>query len=189
MIAVVKKKNVRLCVSVYLHSRSNDSEKPGKASETRAVLGKLHAAGKSPEITCENAGNPGKIAADTRNSVGDATGKALSAAEITCETAGNSAKGKSMKSEADLRVNSVKEATETDARSAFAIGKSSFKLTETDHAWAKKTDYNDRESITKGEVRSRFDSGSRKVFCTATPELLQSIQLEVLYGSLCVIEH
>ena len=142
---------------------SNDSEKPGKASETRTVLGKLHAAGKSPEITCENAGNPGKIAADTRNSVGDATGKALSAAEITCETAGKSAKGKSAKSEADSRVNSVEEATETDARSAFPIGKSSSKLTETDHAWTKRTDYNDRESITKAEVRSRFDSGSRKV--------------------------
>ena len=91
------------------------------------MLGKLQVAGKSPEITCENAGNPGKIAADTRNSVGDATGKALSAAEITCETAGKS----------------VEEATETDARSAFPIGKSSSKLTETDHAWTKRTDYND----------------------------------------------
>ena len=68
-----------------------------------------------------------------------------------------------MKSEADSRVNSVKEATETDARSAFPIGKSSSKLTETDHAWTKRTDYNDRESITKAVVRSRFDSGSRKV--------------------------
>ena len=98
---------------------SNDSEKPGKASETRTVLGKLHAAGKSPEITCENAGNPRKIAADTRNSVGDATGKALSAAEITCESARKSAKGKSMESKADSRVDSVEEATETDARSAL----------------------------------------------------------------------
>ena len=122
---------------------SNDSEKPGKASETRTVLGKLHAAGKSPEITCENAGNPGKIAADTRNSVGDATGKALSAAEITCETAGKSVKGKSVKSEADSRVNSVEEATETDARSALPISKSSSKLTETDHALTKTTNYND----------------------------------------------
>ena len=95
--------------------------------------------------------------------MGDATGKALSAAEITCETAGKSAKGKSVKSEADSRVNSVEEATETDARSAHPIGKSSAKLTETDHAWTKRTDYNDRESITKGEVRSRFYSGSRKV--------------------------
>ena len=117
---------------------SNDSEKPGKASETRTVLGKLHAAGKSPEITCENAGNPRKIAADTRNSVGDATGKALSAAEIACETARKSAKGKSMESEADSRVDS-----ETDARSALPISKSSSKLTETDHAWTKRTDYND----------------------------------------------
>ena len=87
--------------------------------EGRTALGKLHVAGKSPEITCENAGNPAKIAADTRNSVGDATGKALSAAEITCETAGKSVKGKSVKSEADSRVNSVEEATETDARSAL----------------------------------------------------------------------
>ena len=106
--------------------------------EGRTVLGKLHVAGKSPEITCENAGNPRKIAADTRNSVGDATGKALSAAEITCETARKSAKGKSMESEADSRVDS-----ETDARSALPISKSSSKLTETDHAWTKRTDYND----------------------------------------------
>ena len=83
-------------------------------------------------------GNPQKIAADTRNSVGDATGKALSAAEITCETARKSAKGKSMESEADSRVDS-----ETDARSALPISKSSSKLTETDHAWTKRTDYND----------------------------------------------
>ena len=84
---------------------SNDSEKPGKASETRTVLGKLHAAGKSPEITCENAGNPGKIAADTRNSVGDATGKALSAGEIICETARISAKGKAQSSFHNLECN------------------------------------------------------------------------------------
>ena len=124
------------------------------------MLGKLHVAGKSPEITCENAGNPREIAADTRNSVGDATGKALSAAEIARETAGKSAKGKSVKNEADSRVNSVEEATETDATSALPISKSSSKLTETDHALTKRTDYNDRESITKAEVRSRFDSGN-----------------------------
>ena len=92
---------------------SNDSEKPGKASERRTALRKLHAAGQSPEITCENAGNPEKIIADTRKSVGDVTGKASSAAEITCETARKSAKGKTVKSEADSRVDS-----ETDARSA-----------------------------------------------------------------------
>ena len=75
--------------------------------------------------------------------MGDATGKALSAAEITCESARKSAKGKSMESKADSRVDSVEEATETDARSALPISKSSSKLTETDHAWTKRTDYND----------------------------------------------
>ena len=69
------------------------------------MLGKLHVAGKSPEITCENAGNPRKIAADTRNSVGDATGKALSAGEIICETARISAKGKAQSSFHNLECN------------------------------------------------------------------------------------